>query len=481
MTDNDGNCKEGEERGILRGKEISRREFLKVAGAAGATIGLAGGLGGVIAACGDDETPTSGAGTSVSAGAEAGCEIKLGFVSPQTGGIASFGVPDKYCMERAQEAIGDGIIGADGKLHPIKIILKDSQSDTARAAAVTGDLINNDGVDMVVTASTPDTVNPVATQCEALATPCISNDCPWQPFIDRANTGDFSVTYNWCYHTFWGLEDVVANFTDMWSKVDTNKKVGATWSNDPDGQAWKGGWDAAFAALGYDATVPSEFTLGAMDFSTQINQYKSDGCEIAVGIFIPPDFATFWTQVNQLQWKPKMATFGKGLLFPEVPAGLGDISNGLTTEVWWTPRHPFTSSLNGETCQEFADKFEEQTGGQWTQPLLHFIIFELAVDVLKRASDLDDKDTIMTAVKSTKLDTIGGLIDFSAPVTGGPEPPSWTPGPQHIHENVYKTPQVGGQWRKGTDWPFELTIVSNAACPDSGIAVEDTVQELSWS
>ena len=33
-------------------KEISRREFLKVAGVAGATVGLAGGLGGVIAACG---------------------------------------------------------------------------------------------------------------------------------------------------------------------------------------------------------------------------------------------------------------------------------------------------------------------------------------------------------------------------------------------------------------------------------------------
>jgi len=480
MADNDSNCKDEAEKGILSGKQISRREFLKVAGVTGATIGLAGGLGGVIAACGE-ETPASGTGTTVSAGAEAGREIKIGFVSPQTGGIASFGVPDKYCMERAQEAIGEGIMGTDGKLHPVSIVLKDSQSDTARAAAVTGDLINNDKVDMVVTASTPDTVNPVATQCEALATPCLSNDCPWQPYIDRANTGDFSVTYKWCYHTFWGLEDVITNFNDMWGQVTTNKKVGATWSNDPDGQAWKGGWANAFAALGYEATVPSEFTIGAMDFSTQINQYKADGCEIAVGIFIPPDFGTFWTQVNQQQWQPKVATFGKGLLFPEVPAGLGDIASGLTTEVWWMPTHPFKSSLNGETCQEFADKFEQSTGGQWTQPLLHFIIFEWAVDVLKRATDLDDKETIMTAVKATKMDTIGGPIDFTAPLTGTGGPPSWTPGPQHIVENVYKTPQVGGQWRKGTKWPFELTVVSNAACPNVGIEVQDTVQELAWS
>ncbi len=484
MADMDNSCKDEEGKGLLDGKKISRRDFLKAAGVAGATIGLAGGLGGIIAACGKEgETATTaaGTGTTVAVGAEAGREIKIGFVSPQTGGIASFGVPDKYCMERAVEALGDGIVCADGKKHPVKIVLQDSQSDTARAAAVTGDLINNTKVDIVVTASTPDTVNPVATQCEALETPCLSNDCPWQPYIDRANTGDFSVNYKWCYHTFWGLEDVVANFTDMWGQISTTKKVGATWSNDPDGQAWKRDWGNAFTALGYTPTVPSEFSVGAMDFSTQINQYKADKCDIGVGIFIPPDFGTFWTQVNQLGWKPKIASFGKGLLFPEVPAGLGAIANGLTTEVWWMPTHPFTSSLNGETCQQFADKFEEKTGGQWTQPLLHFIIFEWAADVLKRTTNVDDKNAIMTAVKATKLDTIGGKIDFTAPVTGAGGPPTWTPGPQHIHENVYKTPQVGGQWRKGTKFPFELTVVSNAACPDSGIAVQDTVKELVWS
>ena len=80
MADNDGKCKDEAQKGILSGKEISRRDFLKVAGAAGATIGLAGGIGGIVAACGD-ETPAAGDGTSVSVGAEAGREIKIGFVA----------------------------------------------------------------------------------------------------------------------------------------------------------------------------------------------------------------------------------------------------------------------------------------------------------------------------------------------------------------------------------------------------------------
>ena len=101
---------------------VSRRDFLKIAGITGATIGVAGGLGGILAACGGDEetTTTDGCGhhrhhrwhhhhgrrparprPPWPPASEEGREIKIGFVTPLTGGIASFGVPDKYCVDRA--------------------------------------------------------------------------------------------------------------------------------------------------------------------------------------------------------------------------------------------------------------------------------------------------------------------------------------------------------------------------------------------
>ena len=46
---------------------LSRREFLKVAGIAGATIGVAGGLGGLVAACGGTEETTTTAGPTTTA------------------------------------------------------------------------------------------------------------------------------------------------------------------------------------------------------------------------------------------------------------------------------------------------------------------------------------------------------------------------------------------------------------------------------
>ena len=484
MADKDRVDEGRQEEGLL-GRTVSRRQFLKVAGVAGAAVGMGAGLGGLLAACGGEETTTTSAatgGTTVTTAAPSGGTgraIKIGFVTPLTGAISNFGIPDKYCADRATEALKDGLVCGDGKTHPVSIIVRDSQSDSNRASTVTGDLINNDQVDLIVTASTPETVVPVADTAETYGVPCVSTDCPWQPYVDRTNVGDFSVVYKWNYHTFWGLEDVQANFLDMWNQVATNKQVGAMWSNDADGQAWKSGWNAVWPTSGYTATTPGDFQIGTEDYSAQLSQFKKAGCEVGVGLFQPPDFTTFWKQASQQGWKPKVASYGKALLFPESLTALGSIGEGLTTEVWWMASHPFKSSLLGETCQQFADEYTKRTGGQWTQPLLHFIIFDWAADVLKRTTNVDDKETIIAAVKSTKLDTIGGHIDFTAPVE--PAGPPWTPGPGHVVENVYKTPQVGGQWRKGTTYPFELTCVSTAAIPadlNLGIKATDKVQPL---
>ena len=64
-------------------KTVTRRDFLKVAGLAGAAFGVAGGASGVLAACGS----SSSGGSSASPGGT-GRTIKIGFVSPLTGPLA---------------------------------------------------------------------------------------------------------------------------------------------------------------------------------------------------------------------------------------------------------------------------------------------------------------------------------------------------------------------------------------------------------
>jgi branched-chain amino acid transport system substrate-binding protein len=435
---------------------MTRRDFLKVAGTTGAVIAGSGAMGSVLAACGSSGTSSGGASSGT------GRTIKIGFVSPLTGPLATFGQLDQFIVSQWNDAVKGGVKCGDGQTHPIQIIVKDSQSDSNRAATVAGDLITTEGVDIMMVASTPDTVNPVADTAESLGVPCVSNDCPWQPyFFGRKATPD--KPFKWTYHAFWGLEDVTAVFTGMWNQISTNKLVGEMWPNDADGLGWanaKTGQPPLLQAAGYKFVDGGRFQDGSQDFTTQITKFKSAGAQILSGVFIPPDFVNFWKQASQQGFKPKTAAVGKALLFPAELEAIGPIGYGLTSEVWWSPFHPFKSSLTGQTCKQLADAWTAANGKEWAQPLLHYAVFEVVVDALKRATSVDDKEAILKAIIATDLDTIQGHI-------------AWNGGPLNPVKNVCRTVLVGGMWVKGTTYPFDLQLVdtSHAAAAPFNVTI----------
>ncbi len=460
--------------GQLQDKPYSRREFLRITGITGATIGLGAGLGGLAAACGGEaETTTTSAAatttsaaatttsiaattTSVSTGPETGSEFKIGFASPLTGPLAAFAATDKYCVERWNEVAGDGIVGGDGKKHPITIILQDTQSDSNRASQVTGDLINNTKVDLMLAGSTGDTTIPVADQCEAAGVPSFGTDTIWQAWFN-GRKGDPKVGFKWTYHAFWAADDSQVMYFAMWEQIPNNKVYGALWPNDVDGAVYRKTWPPVIEKRGYKLVDGGNFQPGTEDFTSVIGNFKAGGAEICAGLLAPPDFTNFWAQAKQQGYQPKICSVGKALNFPQAVTAMGDISLNLSAPVYWAPTFPFKSSLTGETCRELADDFEKKTNQQWSQSLNHYMLFEVAVDALKRTKVVGDKESFIEALRTTKMETVQGRLDFAAPVEAGT-----------IHPNINccKTPIVGGQWIKGTKWPFDLTIVENAGWPE---------------
>lgn len=377
--------------------------------------------------------------------------VKIGYVSPQTGPLAPFGEADKWVIEQMNVAFKDGIVIA-GKKHAVQIILKDSQSNPNRAGEVANDLILKDKVDLILTAGTPETANPVSDVAELNEIPCISSVVPWQPWF-FGRQGNPKTGFDWTYHMFWGLEDVIQTYTNGWKSIQTNKKVGGLFPNDGDGNAWGDkdlGFPKPLAQMGYTLTDPGRFQNGTQDFSAQIAAFKRDGVEIVTDVVIPPDAKTFLTQARQQGFKPKVITLGKALLFPGAIEALGHLGEGLTTEVWWSPSHPFKSSLTQQSAKALADAYEGSTKMQWTQPIgFAHALFEVASDALKRSKSLKAKD-VRDAVAATKLSTVVGDV-------------AW--GGQGPFKNVSKTPLVLGQWGKGKKFKYELTIVNNEATP----------------
>jgi branched-chain amino acid transport system substrate-binding protein len=377
--------------------------------------------------------------------------VKIGYVSPQTGPLAPFGEADKWVIDQMRAAFKDGLtIG--GRKHTVQIILKDSQSNPNRAGEVANDLILKDKAALMLTAGTPETANPVSDACELNEIPCVSTVVPWQPWF-FGRKGDPAKGFNWTYHLFWGLEDVIANFTNGWKSVQTNKKVGGLFPNDGDGNAWGDkelGFPKPLGAMGYTLTDPGRFQNGTQDFSAQIAAFKRDQVEIVTGVVIPPDAKTFLTQARQQGFRPKVVTLGKALLFPGAIEALGDLGHGLTTEVWWSPSHPFTSSLTRQSARQLAEAYEAGAKKQWTQPIgFAHALFEVAANALSRSKSLKAAD-VRDAVAATSIGTVVGPVKWGG---GGPM------------KNVSKTPLVLGQWVKGTKNKVELVIVNNEAAP----------------
>ena len=374
-------------------------------------------------------------------------KLKVGFVSPKTGPLGGFAEADDYVVSAIQNVFSAGLSN-NGKTYEVEIISKDSQSNPNRAAEVASDLILRDEVDIILAQATPDTTNPVADQAEINEVPCITTNCPWQPYFFGRN-GNPAEGFDYTYHFFWGLEDIIAVFTDLWGSSGVTKNVAGLFPNDADGNAWghpELGLPKPLSEMGYNLVHPDHYQPLSDDFSAQINAYKEAGCEIVTGVMIPPDFGTFWSQAAQQGFNPKVVTIGKALLFPSFVNSLGDRGNGLTSEIWWTPDHPFSSSLTGTKAKELGNDYVSSTGRKWNQGLgFQHALFEVTADVIKRCSDLDDVSAVMASISSTNLSTMVGQVN-------------WSNGPV---KNVSKTPLVSGQWQKGSDG-LELKITNNS-------------------
>lgn len=413
---------------------ITRRDLLKSAAATGAVAATSG--------------------LTMPAIAQ-GAPIKFGYVSPQTGPLAAFAEADKFII--------DGFMAATKAAGlNYQVVVKDSQSNPNRAAEVAKELIVDDKVNLMLVASTPETTNPVATTCEAEEVPCISTAAPWQPWFigQQGNPGDPSSwkPFNSAFHFFWGLEDVIAVYTNMWGQLETNKHVGGLFPNDGDGNAWGDkavGFPPVLDKLGYRLTDPGRYQNLTDDFSAQINAFKSDGSDVITGVMIPPDFTTFWNQAQQQGFKPKVASIGKAILFPQAVEALGKTGHNLSCEVWWSASHPFKSSLTGQSAKDLAVGFTAATNRPWTQPIgfVH-ALFELAADVMKRA-DPTDSQAVISAIAASKLDTIVGRVAWD----GANVPP-------FAAKNIAKTPLVGGQWRLKDGGGYDLVIVDNQTAPN---------------
>jgi len=413
---------------------ITRRELVRRTG-----LGVGGLMfGGLLGACGG--------------GGNGGSEetLKLGFVSPRTGPAAAFAEVDPYVIGLARDAVADGVeIG--GKQYTVEILDRDGQSNPARGAEVAQELINSDGIDLMLATSTPETTIPVSDACEAAGVPCISTATPWEAwyFGRGAKPGEPS-PFRFTHHFSFGVAEFAKTYTAMWRDVPTNRKVGVMWPNDADGNAIRRALGPLLEDAGYTVVDPGAYQNGTNDYSAQIATFRREECEIFNTFPLPPDFATFWRQAAQQGYKPKIAQIAKTAVFPSQVEALGRLGTNLAGAMNWTPTFPYRSSLTGVSSKELGDGYEEESGKQWTQQLgPSLALFDVGLAALEASQSPKDRQAVVEAMKTLRVETPVGNLD-------------WSKGPVG---NVVTGPMMGGQWVEGDEFTFEFVLCDNSVDP----------------
>jgi branched-chain amino acid transport system substrate-binding protein len=361
------------------------------------------------------------------------------------------------------------------------------------ASQVTTELIQSTGVDIVVTSSAPETTIPVSAVCEGAHIPCLSTVCPWEAWWtgvsstnsigDAGNAVGTPPKYASMY--FFGIPQFVLCFLPMWNRVlastSANPVYAAMFPNDADGNAFAAAWPPTLTAISaaqkgqtWTEVFGGAYTDGTTDFSTMIETFKTGSggksCDFFINCPLPPDFYTFWTQAAEQGWKPNLATVAKVMLFPTDVYALGQLSNNVATDCWFSPNAPYKSSLTGLSAYDFAAKYQTVTKGQWVQSMgSTYSLFEIVIEALKKVKNPHDRAAVANAFTEVKYDGMCGPLNFSA---------STNPA-----KGIGIINPVGIQWKPGSTslvghkkWAWSPWVVDNTLNKDIPIqaALEPT-------
>jgi branched-chain amino acid transport system substrate-binding protein len=425
-----------------RQQGLTRRSVLRGLGAGA----LAAAAGGTAAAC------SSGVKATITSASRD--TITMGYISPFTGPLSGVAAGDRFVIDtvRATPAYAKGF-GVGGRTYKVDIVAADSQSDPNQAAQAARQLILNNNVDMLVTTSAPETVNPVALVAQTQGVPCLATNDPWESWYAGlgGNPASPATTFQYCALFFFGLKQLAGCFVPMWQRIRApGKQVACMYPGDADGNAFRAGFEPLIRQAGYRVVDGGAYPDGTTDYTSMITRFRNADCQYYSTCPLPADFTSFWRQAGGQGFRPKLATVAKVLLFPADTVPLGPLVSNIATYSWWGPYMPNKSSLTGESASALASAYQAQTGRQWIQSIgSTYSLFEVAREVFVNSgiSDPHNRQEVAAAMHTVNYTGMCGRLDF----TGGPAP------------GVAVMNPVGVQWKKGTGtYPFELRVVDNS-------------------
>ncbi|MFE9674425.1 ABC transporter substrate-binding protein [Streptomyces sp. NPDC006259] len=383
--------------------------------------------------------------------------LTVGVAVARSGRLANLGDPLDFVTTLLRPRLAG--LGPTG--YRIRLAARDTRSSAEGARQAVEELTRDEDAKIIVTLAGTQVLPAVADACEAIGVPCLSSTFPWQVYY-YGRGADAAHPFTWTYHFCWGLEDIAATFADLWERADGGGReaVGCLWNDGPQG-TWsrhpEHGFAPAARARGHHLVDPAPYREPGADLKGHISAFREAGVGIVTSAATGRDLGRFRSQAAEAGWQPRLITCSRWLAYPPSVTGAGGrpAHADVATLVYWTPAHPYRSSLDGMTAAGLAEAYEQGTGRQWLQPLgLAYALFEVVIHALTTADDPSERRCVADALGRTRLDTIAGPLDWTA----GPVP------------NIATVALAGGQWQRGTRHDYELAVVTGGQV--DGLAVD---------
>ena len=347
--------RETTEEGLLEGKTVSRREFLKYAGIAGAVVGVGGGLGGLIAACGGTTTTTAGptttggpttsgpattAGstTTVSSGPEPPKQDKIiiGASRPVSGVNAffeqsGFGPAYKLWVEDVNAAGG---ITVAGKKLPVEMKVYDDQSNLDNATRNLIKLIEQDKVDFVFAPCSTAFLFAAAGVCNAKKYILMSAEGGASTLEKEMEAGKMPYVFQWLSYSDHNQMPVMAEIiTELGMKTASFMYI-----DDLHGIEYHAQAQIFFSGAGVKILSDTAVPPGIKDVSSIIKKIQAENPDLVCSFQYPPENGLTLGTMMQLNYNPKAVLLGPGGSFQVFYDGFKGALDGCMFEGAWSPK-----------------------------------------------------------------------------------------------------------------------------------------------
>ncbi|MBS0318634.1 MAG: amino acid ABC transporter substrate-binding protein, partial [Proteobacteria bacterium] len=321
--------------------------------------------------------------------AAAPTEVRIGAPISMTGLLAADGLDEKWSYEQAVadvNAKGGIFIKEAGKKLPVRLIVADDQSDSAKVTDAMERLIKIDKVDLLLSTHGGDLNMAGALAAEKYKKfYMITTLWPhmWTP-----------KKFKWSALFFYDAGGGAEVPFKIWETLPQNErptKPAVVMEDSPDGQGFGGAFKAMAKKHNVEIALDEPLALGAKDYSAYILKMKAKGIDAVLLFCNPSDSITLVRQMKEQNFSAPYFHGWKGTWPKEFEEALGRAADYVLADGFWSQDYPYAGA------KQLGERYEKQFKKQSVTIGMFYANAQVLLQAVAHTGSVDPK-TVRDAV-----------------------------------------------------------------------------------